>query len=154
MDRFKWAFFLGLIAAFSSSTFILLNAHGLEHRGRLKPFSSDGCSRFPDGPPGNPEKWRACCLRHDQAYWLGGTFDERVAADRALERCISEVENPILAQTMWAGVRVGGSPLWPTEFRWGYGWPYTRGYRPVTSEEYQLASSLLTGQPQKNPDND
>jgi len=36
---------------------------------------------------------------------------------------------------MYGGVRIGGSPYWPTKFRWGYGWPYLRGYKPLTFEE-------------------
>ncbi len=107
------------------------------------PFTSDGCNSFPDGPPQEPEKWRACCVRHDRAYWLGGTYAERLQADRELQECIAAVENPLLAETMWAGVRVGGFPFWPTPFRWGYGWPYSRGYRAVSAEEERLAEALL-----------
>jgi hypothetical protein len=36
---------------------------------------------------------------------------------------------------MLAGVRVGGSPFWPTQFRWGYGWPYPHFYRELTEAE-------------------
>ena len=111
--------------------------------GELKPFTSDGCSSFPDGPPAAPDKWKNCCFEHDKAYWLGGTYTERSLADRALKICIAEVENKVLADIMWAGVRAGGSPYWPTRFRWAYGWPYTRGYRAVTEAERKLAESLL-----------
>lgn len=113
------------------------------HASDLKPFTSDGCSSFPDGPPTEPDKWKDCCLEHDKAYWLGGTYDDRRAADQALQDCITEVENSHLADLMWAGVRAGGSPYWPTSFRWSYGWPYTRGYRALTEEERQQAELLL-----------
>ena len=109
----------------------------------LKPFQTDGCSSFPDGPPSEPDKWRNCCLEHDKAYWLGGTYLERKQADNKLRSCIAEVENKALADIMWAGVRAGGSPYWPTHFRWSYGWPYTRGYQAVTEEERKLAIELL-----------
>ena len=36
---------------------------------------------------------------------------------------------------MLAGVRVGGSPYFPTSFRWGYGWSYPRWYQALTDEE-------------------
>jgi len=36
---------------------------------------------------------------------------------------------------MLAGVRVGGSPYYPTPYRWGYGWPYARGYKALSDEE-------------------
>jgi hypothetical protein len=55
---------------------------------------------------------------------------------------------------MLAGVRVGGSPYWPTRYRWGYGWPWPRGYAALTPEdraqvraamaEYEKAVSLTT----------
>jgi len=32
-------------------------------------------------------------------------------------------------------VRVGGHPVFPTWYRWGFGWPYERGYAPLTAEE-------------------
>ena len=40
-----------------------------------------------------------------------------------------------IAAIMLAGVRVGASPYWPTRFRWGYGWPYFRGYKPLSTSE-------------------
>jgi hypothetical protein len=36
---------------------------------------------------------------------------------------------------MSVGVFVGGTPFLPTPFRWGYGWPYPRGYGALSSEE-------------------
>ena len=47
------------------------------------------------------------------------------------------------AALMLAGVRVGGSPFWPTEFRWGYGWPWPRFYGPLDAEEKALVEDAL-----------
>ena len=135
------------------SSFLLLllfSLPGLSLAGELSPFTTDGCSNFPDGPPASPDKWRNCCLEHDKAYWLGGSYAERKQADSRLQRCIAEVENKILADLMWAGVRAGGSPYWPTSFRWAYGWPYTRGYRALSDAERQQAAAMFlktTGAP-------
>lgn len=101
----------------------------------LRPFTSDGCSEFPDGTSAQRTLWRACCVEHDRAYWRGGTYEERIAADRALQECVARVGEPAIALVMLAGVRVGGSPFWPTSFRWGYGWPWPHGYRALTPEE-------------------
>ena len=38
----------------------------------IAPFTSDGCSSFPDGTPANQSLWLECCVRHDLAYWRGG----------------------------------------------------------------------------------
>ena len=36
---------------------------------------------------------------------------------------------------MLTGVRIGGSPYFPTSYRWGYGWPYPRGYQDLSEDE-------------------
>lgn len=120
---------------------LLLGSHG--YATGLAPFTSDGCSSFPDGPPSEPDKWRNCCLEHDKAYWLGGTRAERKKVDLELQSCIAKVENKLLADLMWAGVRAGGSPYLPTSFRWAYGWSNIRGYRAVTDAECKLAETLM-----------
>jgi len=79
----------------------------------IKPFSTDGCSLFPDGSLTNKTLWQACCIEHDKAYWQGGTYEERKAADEALEKCVGQ---PEIATLMLNGVRIGGSPYWPTPF--------------------------------------
>jgi len=103
--------------------------------GHLKPFTTDGCSRFPDGTQAHRTLWLACCTAHDLAYWRGGTYAEREQADKTLRRCVASVGQPEIAALMLAGVRVGGSPFWPTSYRWGYGWPWPRGYGALTAEE-------------------
>ena len=103
----------------------------------LKPFTSDGCSLFPDGTYAQQSLWMECCIRHDIAYWQGGTQAQRLAADQALEACVSQVGEPEIARLMLAGVRIGGSPYFPTWYRWGYGWPYQRGYAALSEQEKQ-----------------
>jgi len=109
----------------------------------LEPFSSDGCSAFPDGTPFQQTLWLECCTDHDLAYWQGGTQAQRSEADLALEACVSKVGEPRIARLMLAGVRVGGSPIWPTQFRWGYGWPYPRTYRELTTSETAQVLDML-----------
>lgn len=102
----------------------------------LKDFASDGCSLFPDGTMGDRAKWCECCLRHDIAYWRGGAEQERKTADEALRACVLErTGDKALAETMYLGVRAGGHPVFPTWYRWGYGWTYGRGYKPLTMQE-------------------
>ncbi|MGD8595188.1 MAG: hypothetical protein PVF82_20340, partial [Gammaproteobacteria bacterium] len=90
----------------------------------LKPFTSDGCSSFPDGTMKQQSLWLSCCVKHDLSYWKGGTYQERLEADLSLEQCVADIGEPNVAKLMLAGVRVGGSPYWPTTYRWGYGWSY------------------------------
>lgn len=98
------------------------------HAEEIRPFTSDGCSAFPDGTLQQQQLWLSCCTEHDRAYWQGGSYQQRLEADLALEQCVAAVGEPIIATLMLSGVRVGGSPYWPTPFRWGYGWPYPHGY--------------------------
>lgn len=108
----------------------------------LKPFSSDGCSSFPNGTPAQKELWLSCCQQHDYEYWKGGTYAERLASDEALEKCVAQVGEPGIATLMLAGVRIGGMPYFPTTFRWGYGWPYPRLYSEFTEAEQQQITKL------------
>jgi len=108
----------------------------------LKPFSTDGCSMFPDGTLKYQELWLTCCIEHDKAYWRGGTYEERKVADKALQKCVASVGVPKIAALMLAGVRVGGSPYWPTPFRWGYGWSESRGYKALTEEELAAVQAM------------
>ena len=109
----------------------------------LRAFASDGCSRFPDGTREDRNLWCHCCLEHDKAYWQGGSREERKAADAELRNCVEAVGRPKTGVIMELGVRAGGSPMWPTRFRWGYGWPYFRGYKTLTAAEEQRAEDLL-----------
>ncbi|HBY88518.1 MAG TPA: hypothetical protein DEO86_21920 [Colwellia sp.] len=108
----------------------------------IEPFTSDGCSAFPDGTFAQQELWLSCCTAHDYAYWQGGTYEQRLTADKLLRQCVANVGEPQIANLMLAGVRVGGSPYLPTSFRWGYGWSYPRFYKPLTSEEKRQITLL------------
>ena len=118
---------------------------------RIRPFTSDGCSAFPDGTLSQQNLWLACCTAHDKAYWKGGTYEERLAADVALQQCVANVGEPDIANLMLAGVRVGGSPYLPANFRWGYGWKYPKPYRSLSNSELtQILLSELGLSRQKN----
>jgi len=105
----------------------------------LKDFKSDACSMFPEGTKEEKNLWCHCCLEHDKVYWKGGTSRERKEADNVLKKCVKKAGEEKIAQLMLTGVRVGGTPYLPSQFRWGYGWPYLRGYKDVSvkMEEYE-----------------
>lgn len=110
---------------------------------QLKPFTSDGCSAFPDGTFEQNTLWLSCCVSHDLAYWQGGTFQQRKDADIALKECVAKVGEKQIANLMLAGVRVGGSPFFPTTFRWGYGWPYPKLYGQLSKKEMEQVNTQL-----------
>src|SRR5687767_13731809 len=103
---------------------------------------SDGCSAFPEGPPAQNDSCLTCCLAYDRAYWQGGSHLEREHSDQELLTCVSKAGESEIAALMLVGVRVGGSPYWPTKLRWGYGWPCPRFYGPLTAEELEQVRAL------------
>lgn len=111
--------------------------------GDLTPFKSDGCSVFPDGTISQKDLWLECCIEHDMSYWAGGSRSQRQQADEQLKVCVTQVGEAGIAQLMLAGVRVGGTPYLPTSFRWGYGWPFLRGYKSLTPKEQALVDLEL-----------
>ena len=109
--------------------------------GDLRAFTTDGCSGgFPEGPPGHPNLWCDCCVAHDLSYWKGGTWEQREAADAKLSECVAEKGRAVTGIVMKLGVRVGGTPYLPASYRWAYGWPFLRGYAPLTLEEKRVVN--------------
>ena len=110
----------------------------------IKDFTSDGCSLFPDRSLINNDDWCDCCLEHDIAYWQGGTKAQRLEADQKLKECVlKKTGDAVLAEAMYQGVRVGGSPYFYNWYRWGYGWTYERKYQALTLEEQRQVSDKL-----------
>jgi len=138
MRPIKWTILFCLVAMLAGCQFSGTQA--------IKPFTTDGCSDFPDGTLAHKSLWLKCCTVHDQKYWAGGGYDDRLSADLDLRACVSSVGEPVIAGLMLAGVRVGGSPWWPTSYRWGYGWPYTHGYKALTAAELEQVKNQKMGQ--------
>ena len=114
---------------------LLLIDPALSFAEEISLFTTDGCSAFPDGTVHQQTLWLDCCIKHDLAYWAGGSYDERRQADQTLNSCVTKAGEPEIARLMLAGVRVGGSPYFPTSYRWGYGWSYPRGYQLLNEQE-------------------
>lgn len=117
---------------------------------KIKPFTTDGCSAFPDGTWRDHELWLACCTAHDHAYWKGGTREQKLEADKKLRQCVADVGEPTIGTMMYMGVRIGGSPYFPMWYRWGYGWPYMRGYQALTDAEKEQIKQVETMSNQDN----
>lgn len=87
-----------------------------------RPFKSDGCTGWVD-------EWRGVSLYaagflHDLKYWAGypGEDVERLVADAELMIDVARLLNETtMAETMFHGVRVGGTEHLRTAFSWGFG---------------------------------
>ena len=137
----------GSIRFFSIASLLFFGCETPKEPGEpnLADFKSDGCSLFVDGTFKDRELWKECCVKHDIAYWKGGTADERKAADLKFRECIRKTTgDEALALLMYEAVRVGGSPHFPTWYRWGYGWPKGRGYKALTELEKTVVQRKLS----------
>ena len=97
-------------------------AHRIEaKREILNQFVTDGCSWWPDEWKG--VNYTACCVRHDIAYWVGGTLDQKFIADCELAICICKMVGWRMALTMFLGVQASLFPgsVFKMPWRWGYG---------------------------------
>lgn len=98
----------------------------------MKPFTTDGCSGGMSWAwrlvTGRPPPWEGDCVDHDYEYWQGGPAARRAGADNVLRASVARRGYPKIAWVMWVAVRIGGHPIWPFPWRWGYGKPYRGGY--------------------------
>jgi hypothetical protein len=102
----------------------------------LREYTTDDCSCGPEGTRRDPTAWLEACHEHDYRYWQGGTRQQRREADLVLRNEIRKTGNPVIGNIAYASVRLGGAAIWPTPFRWGYGWEqYPRFPRPLTEAE-------------------
>jgi hypothetical protein len=62
---------------------------------------------------------------------------KKIIADQESHQCVDNLGEPSIARLMLLGVRIGGSPYFPSSFRWGYGWPFPRGYQHLSMREKQ-----------------
>lgn len=147
--RSFYAALFALLTALALSSCVAVRPPGTAE---LVPFTSDGCTLFPDGTIENRDKWCDCCQAHDLAYWQGGSADERQLADASLRDCVlKRTGDQNLAETMYIGVQAGGHPAFPTWYRWGYGWPYGRGYQQLSGVERLQVQKLLSEYAQRHP---
>lgn len=107
---------------------VLARAHGKDDIVEMlmknppkKSFSSDGCSCWMDEWLG--ADMYPACFWHDVRYWGGIPGDElsRLKADAALLVDVAEIAGVRMAETMYAGVRLGGTEHVKASFSWGFG---------------------------------
>jgi hypothetical protein len=88
----------------------------------VRPFKSDGVTGWFDS-------WRGVSLYpagflHDLKYWAGypGEEVERLVADAELMIDVARLLNSTeMAETMFHGVRLGGTEKFKASFSWGFG---------------------------------
>jgi len=87
-----------------------------------RPFRSDGCTLWLDTYQG-VSIYRACFL-HDLKYWAGYPGEEvaRLIADAELMIDVARLlQDTVMAEVMFRGVRVGGHEIFKRSFSWGFG---------------------------------
>ncbi|RLC96756.1 MAG: hypothetical protein DRI46_13590 [Chloroflexi bacterium] len=88
------------------------------------PFVYDGCTLFVDSILWSD--FSHACYVHDIAYWIGGTSEERKAADQSLAKAVAKTGliGKLVEYPVYIGVRIfGNSPLTKAlNANWGFGW--------------------------------
>jgi hypothetical protein len=87
-----------------------------------QPFQSDGCSLWFDTWEG--EDLYPACFLHDLKYWAGypGEDVDRLIADAELMMDVARLlQDTVMAEVMFRGVRVGGHERFKRCFSWGFG---------------------------------
>lgn len=85
-------------------------------------FRSDGCTMWPDITDG--KNIYPACFLHDLKYWAGypGEDVERLVADAELMIDVARIrQSTKMAETMFHGVRIGGTGKLKLAFSWGFG---------------------------------
>jgi len=94
----------------------------IEENPPIHPFKSDGCTHWMN-------EWKgvniySACFVHDLKYWAGYPNEdvERLIADAELMIDVAKLLNStIMAETMFFGVRIGGTETFKRPFSWGFG---------------------------------
>ena len=111
-----------------------------------RPFKTDLCTGYREGPRDQPLLWADCCETHDLAMWAGGTSRSRDAADDALFSCVRDRSGSVYeARLMWLGVRIGKlSPIKIPGQQWGNAWSDRVRKSRLSIEEIEtLEQSLI-----------
>ena len=116
----------------------------------LEPFSTDGCSMYPDKNYISTQEhnWIHCCIAHDISYWTGGTEEQRDQADEELASCVTDATSSQHGQIMYLGVQIGGAPGTGLPWAWGYGWNTFRKYHELDSKLISIALDLIVQVPE------
>ena len=110
------------------------------------PFKTDFCTGWLDGT--FEYDWSECCLKHDLAFWAGGTLEDRNAMDKNLRQCVRDKANDFYATIIYFGVRAGRySPVKLESKKWGNAWGKEFTKRELTTREIQQLENSLRYHP-------
>lgn len=136
MKNFK---LLTILSFFTFSPIVSAQRPALE----LKPFSTDGCTLFINGPSDRPNLWRDCCVEHDLRYWFGGSKDDRDSTDLRLKACVEKVAGANWAKIIYVGVKTGHLSPIKNKTQWNWGWKEKREYGPLSTDEVSTVKIAL-----------
>lgn len=113
-------------------------------KSELKPFFTDGCTLFVDGPSKeNPKLWRACCVKHDLRYWFGGSLFDQEQTDLKLKSCVKDIAGERWATLIYTGVRAGHYSPIKNKTYWGWAWTPERLNKAINATEKSYVLSEL-----------
>ncbi len=123
--------------------FFTLASASIAATNTLKPFATDYCTMFLDGPTDRPALWKHCCLEHDVRYWFGGSQADMDVTDVRLKSCVQKVAGDNWADLIYLGVRAGHNSPIKNKYQWNWGWKTKRPMQPLTNEEKNYVISEI-----------
>ncbi|MCP4912383.1 MAG: hypothetical protein GY909_04635 [Oligoflexia bacterium] len=107
----------------------------------MKAFYTDLCTGYPEGTRKEPNLWAHCCIKHDLAYWVAGTRDQRKLADKNLRSCVTEAAGKFQGNLMYYGIVVGHASPIKAKTAWGWAWDKKerKKFAPLTEEQKEEA---------------
>lgn len=110
---------------------------------------NDACTFLKDGTyeDYDREVLCPCCRNFDEAYYKGGTLEEKAQVDKDFRECVIDVTGCILTVERVFGDLKNPTPITAAfkseDYKWGYGWTGTRLPNPLNSDELALVEEKL-----------
>lgn len=109
----------------------------------LLPFETDYCTGFSNGTWNHPNRWKSCCLEHDIAYWIGGSYEREKRSDLRLKECVRKSGGDFISTVMYLGVRLGHYCPFKLSKSWGWGFGSKKNYHKLTKSQKKTLQKKL-----------
>ncbi|WP_127716847.1 hypothetical protein [Halobacteriovorax sp. HLS] len=110
----------------------------------LKPFETDLCTMFSEETRDGKISWEDCCIKHDLAYWVGGTKDDMKRADLEIRSCVKSKGLSKLSYMMYLGIKIGHLSPIKNKYKWGWAYPKkAKTYFPISQQQEAIIKKQL-----------
>ena len=147
MKLYRVLSIISVIAVWAAPAVASNDSYDSESVSVVRPFQTDLCTGYVEGPRREPNLWAECCKKHDLHLWAGGASAARKKADRELFSCVKATGASAHAYLMLIGVKLGKlSPIKLPGKQWGNAWGDRVSRKRLTLEQIELLRDSLISQ--------